>query len=255
VVDSDAAPARTSATLGLPVLRLAILGSLLGAIVVELVVLAGMVEIGLDYRFYRDVGARWIAEGTYYLPHQLAGPYDVTLMQDVLYPPAALLLFVPLVFVPAFVWWAVPITVMGVALHRLRPGPAGLAVAMLLFLWPRASAAYLYGNTDMWVAAGVAGGILWGWPAILVALKPTLAPLSLVGIRSPWWFVGAAVILAVSLPMLVDYITAMRNLRIDVGYSLGSLPLALIPIVFWVARTRPAPRLWPPRWGPARHGV
>jgi hypothetical protein len=44
---------------------------------------------GYDFRFYRDVGARWLADGLLYLPHQLAGPYDFAMMVDVVYPPNA----------------------------------------------------------------------------------------------------------------------------------------------------------------------
>ena len=45
--------------------------------------------------------------------HQLAGPYDVTLMTDVLYPPSALLLFVPFSILPIVLWWVVPIAITG----------------------------------------------------------------------------------------------------------------------------------------------
>ena len=50
-------------------------------------------SLGMDFFFYRDVAARWLETGAYYLPHQLSGPYTATLMVDNLYPPTALLLF------------------------------------------------------------------------------------------------------------------------------------------------------------------
>ena len=38
----------------------------------------------------------------------------------------------------------------------------------------------------MRVAAGVAAGLLWGGPAVLIVLKPTFAPLALVGFGRRW---------------------------------------------------------------------
>ena len=81
-------------------------------------------DLWIDYGFYHDVGARWLADGTYYLPHQLAGPYQLSLMIDILYPPSALLLFVPFSIAPAILWWAIPIgvTLLVVVVGTPRPG-------------------------------------------------------------------------------------------------------------------------------------
>ena len=196
--------------------------------------------IGMDYDFYRGVGARWLADGSYYWPHQLAGPYDVRLMVDVLYPPTALVLFVPLVFLPAVVWWLVPAGIIGYALYRWRPGPFAICGMLLLLMWPRAMGAIFHGNTDMWVAAGVAGALLWGWPAAIVALKPTFLPLALLGIRRRAWWVAAGLGVVSIIPMLglwLDYVTAMRNLHIGWEYSLGSIPIAVLPLVGWLGRS------------------
>lgn len=195
--------------------------------------------IGMDYDFYRGVGARWLADGTYYLPHQLAGPYDVALMVDNLYPPTALALFVPLVFLPAVVWWIVPAAIVGYALWRWRPALWAWPVMLLLLMWPRAMGSLFHGNTDMWAAAGVAGALLWGWPAAIIALKPTLLPLALIGIRRRAWWVAVAIGLATvaaTLPLWLDYVTAMRNLRIGWEYSLGSIPIVVLPLVAWLGR-------------------
>ena len=129
--------------------------------------------LGMDFVFYRDVGARWLADGSYYLPYQLAGPYHVTLLTDpgtgdVLYPPNALLLFVPFAVLPGVLWWAIPVAVTGYALYRLRPAPWAWVVMLILLAWPRAVGAYLFGNTDIWIAAAIAAGAVWGWPAIAV---------------------------------------------------------------------------------------
>ena len=53
--------------------------------------------------------------------------------------------------------------------------------------------------------------------------------------------VGAGVIVLVSLAMLPlwsQYIVAMRSLRLGHDYSLGSLPLLLVPITAWQGRDR-----------------
>ncbi len=201
-------------------------------------------SLGMDYRFYRDIGARFLADGTYYLPHQMSGSYEGQLMVDVFYPPSALLLFVPFALLPVFLWWVVPIAVLVYVVIRLKPAPwAWLAMAILL-AWPRAVGAYLFGNSDIWAVAAVAGGIQWGWPAAFLAIKPTFLPFALPLVRRrAFWIglVGLAVISVTMLPLWLDYVTAMRGLRIDVGYSLGSLPLLAIPIVAWLGGTRTSP--------------
>ena len=92
----------------------------------------------------------------------------------------------------------------------------------------------------MWALAGVAAGLRWGWPAVILFLKPTLAPFALVGVRKPsFWVAGAAmlVVALVMMPLWLDYFTAIRNLRIPWDYSLVSIPPMFIPIVAWAAAT------------------
>src|SRR5690349_15253236 len=151
-------------------------------------------DFGMDYRYYMRLGRQWLADGSFYLPHQLAGPYQTQLLGidptvSTLYPPTALFLFVPFSLLPAVLWWAAPIAILAYSVHRLRPTTAALAAMGLLMLWPRSIGAFLFGNTDMWMAAGVAAGLVWGWPAILVTLKPTLAPLALIGVRLPLFWI------------------------------------------------------------------
>jgi hypothetical protein len=213
------------------------------AIIVAIMVIPGSAtwSLGMDYRFYRDVGARWLADGTYYLPRQLSGPYDAALMIDVLYPPSALLLFVPFALLPAFLWWIPPILILGYVIARLRPEPWAWFAIAILAAWPRATAVYLFGNTDIWAVAAVAAGIRWGWPGALLLLKPTLLPFALPSVRRRAFWFGVAGVAAISLAMLPlwrDYLTAMGGIRIDAGYSLLSVPLLSIPIVAWLGRTR-----------------
>jgi hypothetical protein len=166
-------------------------------------------------------------------------------MVDVLYPPWALFLFVPFAFLPAFVWWAIPITVTLYVLRWLRPAPWAVFAMLVLMLWPAAIGSYLFGNTDIWAVAGVAGGFRWGWPAILLLLKPTFAPFVLAGCRHRSWWVGGLALMVSSLlllPLWFDYVRAMTHLGIDPRYSLGSLPLLLVPVIAWAGRARPLDR-------------
>lgn len=196
-------------------------------------------SIGYDYAFYRDVGARWLADGTYYLPYQTAGPYSFTTMLDVLYPPTGLFLFVPFAVLPAVLWWLIPAAITGYVIWSCRPNVWTVALILLLLAWPKATNSIVYGNTDIWMMATVAGGLRWGWPALFLLIKPTLAIFALVGIRHRSWWVGLAVLVVVSLlqlPLWLDYVVAMRNLAIHADYSLVSIPMLLIPIVAWVRR-------------------
>jgi hypothetical protein len=217
-----------------------LVGALLAVLfVVSAQSIAAAGDLGIDYGFYRSVGQRFLETGTWYLPHQLAGPYDVALMVDNLYPPSAIALFVPFAILPSVLWWAIPIAVTGYAIHRFRPGPLAIAGMLLLLCWPRAHAAFLFGNTDMWGMAAVAAGLVWGWPAVLLLLKPTFAPLALLGIRHrSWWLAlaGMAVFGLLTLPLWLDYLTVMTNVRASGDYSLGSLPLLAVPLVAYGSR-------------------
>jgi hypothetical protein len=216
-----------------------VLGGILVAFVATSVATTPPSDIGIDFVFYRSIGFRWLADGTYYLPHQLTGrPYDLAPMADVLYPPHALLLFLPLTVLPSFLWWAIPVGVTLYVLRSLRPAPWAIAAILALMIWPRAYSAFLFGNSDMWAVAGVAAGIRWGWPAILLTIKPSLAPLVLVGFRHRSWWVGLALLALVTLTALpsgFEYVTAVRNVRVDPWYSLGSLPLLCVPLVAWLS--------------------
>jgi hypothetical protein len=217
---------------------------LLGIVAVyELVILVGIIgpQLGEDRLFSQAIGERWLSGQPIYLAHQLAGPYQVTLQVDNLYPPSALLLFVPFVFLPAFLWWLIPIGITGYVVASWRPAWWTWPLMALLIVWPKTISSVLWGNTDMWAVAAVAAGLRWGWPALFLLAKPTLAPFALVGVRSrAFWVVGAAMVIwsIVMLPLWLDYFTAMRHLRIPWDYSLGSIPSLFLPIVAWVGRTR-----------------
>jgi hypothetical protein len=204
-------------------------------------------RVGQDFRFYRDAGLRWLESGQLYLPHQLSGEYPLALMVDVLYPPTALLLFVPMALLPFWVaaaaWWGIPAAVVARQLWVERPAPWTWPLAGLLLLWPRSYGSLVWGNTDLWLVAAVSAGLLWGWPAVLAVLKPTFAPFALVGIRRRSWWIAAAALLVfslVALPLWFDYARAMSNVRgLGLDYSLFNLPIAFIPLVLHLGRRRP----------------
>jgi hypothetical protein len=224
-------------------------------------------DIGVDFRFYRDVALRWLTDGTFYLPHQLSERYEVTTLVDVIYPPSALLLFLPFVVVPAPLWWLIPTGVLGYVIWSWRPALWSVPVMLVLLMWVQAFGAWLWGNTDMWMAASIAAGLRWGWPAAVVLLKPSIVPFALIGVRRPsFWLVviaGAAVSVILFWPLWLQYVQAMRNMVLRPDYSLGSVTLLMLPIVAWSARrrsteapasSRPPTTPWPttPRPRPAR---
>lgn len=213
-------------------LSIGILGGLLVTEFVVQVQTAGP-DLGQDFWFYRAVGAQWLESGQLYLPRQLAGPHDVALMVDVLYPPLALMIFVPLAVLPAPLaavsWWMIPVIILAATTRRRW------WIWVVVLLWPRALGAFVYGNTDMWAAAAVAAGILLGWPAVLLIMKPAFAPLALVGItHRSWWFVAAltGLLIVITLPLWSDYARVMSTVRgVGLPYSLASFPLVIAPLL------------------------
>jgi hypothetical protein len=196
---------------------------------------------GSDFPWLRDVGRRWLDTGSFYLPSQLAGPYEIVKMRDVLYPPTALYLFVPFVWLPAILWWIIPLGTLGYAFRRWRPTAWTWPLLAFGLVWPQTQGAILLGSTDMWIAAAIAGGFLWGWPAAIVALKPSFLPLALAGAPRRLWWAGWAVMALISLPLLplwADYLVTLRNSGIPWTYSLLNLPLPLMPVMAWAGRTR-----------------
>lgn len=215
---------------------LAALALVEAVILLQIIAAPGSWSFGMDYEYYRRVGERWLEDGTYYLPRQLAGPYEIRLMEDVLYPPPALLLFVPLSVMPAAAWWIAPLATVGFALRAWRPRVIAWPIIVALLMWPRAMGAIAYGNTDMWIAAAIAAALLWGWAGPLLVLKPVFAPFALIGIRRRGWWIAAGLLVLASIPMLPlwrDYAIAMADLEAGLDYGVGSLPLLLIPVVAW----------------------
>lgn len=198
------------------------------------------VWVGHDYRLYMEAADRWLSGGTFYHPYQLTGPYPV-MDSEVLYPPVALLVFVPFTVLPAILWWAVPISVTLWVIAAHHPGPWRIAAMLgLLALPPEFGTSYslssiVNGNPVIWVTMTVALATRWPFAGPFALVKFTLAPFALVGIRKRTWWLGLLVLLLASLPfgaMWLDYAVVLLNAQgADPLYSLRQFSLVAIPLV------------------------
>jgi hypothetical protein len=209
--------------------------------------------VAFDLYAIQAFGQRFMDTGSMYLPSQLAGPFDPQpywLPFDELpsmYPPHAVYLFAPFLVLPAILWWAIPLGVIGYALVKWRPAPWTWPILALLGLNVDAVSSVIAGNTTMWLVAFVAGGLLWGWPALLVTLKPSLLPFALLGIRRRSWWLGAGVMALACLPLIPEflrYVTVVLNAETSLAYSLGSVPAMLLPVVAYLGSGVPRVRMY-----------
>jgi ABC-type transport system involved in cytochrome c biogenesis permease component len=108
--------------------------------------------------------------------------------------------------------------------------------------WPTTLLKTWTGNPVIWCVAALALATLWRWPAVFVLLKPSLAPFALFGANRRSWWVALAVLVAVSVPfgsLWTDWVASVLNSRGGgVLYSALEVPMLLIPLVAWAARTR-----------------
>jgi hypothetical protein len=200
---------------------------------------------GYDFSIYRDAAVRWVHGGFFYYPEQVAGPYEV-LDGHVLYPPVALLLFVPFTILPAVLWWVVPLSIIAWRLMALRPSIWGWVAVLVLVCRPYDVQIVFAGTPTIWIVAILALAIRWPWVSALVLVKPTLLPFALVGIRTRGWWLALAVFGALCFlfaSMWPDWISVVLNARGPFSgllYSLKDVPLMFVPVVAWVARRRTA---------------
>jgi hypothetical protein len=212
--------------------------------------------VGVDRDLAVELGRRWFANGTMYLPYQFApyaydtgaGSTDLSRMPG-LYPPISGPVFWVAGYLPAIAWWGIPLSVISYSVLRFRPAMWSWPIIAALLVVPNVSSSIVVGNTTMWVSAAVASGLVLRWPVLIVLLKPTFAPLLILGIRSRAVWAGLLVAAGASLLMLAEwgrYVQAVGNSNASVTYSLPDLPLVLLPAVAFVAG-RPGT--------PFRHGI
>lgn len=200
--------------------------------------------LGVDFDLYRDAAVRWAETGVWFQPYQLAGPYDVWASDPapILYSMTTVPLFLAFSVLPAVLWWAIPIggTLAIVAWHRPPWQTWPLLVGLALFPTTVVTVGWT-GNPTLWIMFAVA--LATRWPAFgpLVALKPTLAPFALIGIRHRAWWVVAVGLGLVSLPFLANYARVLLNAQEPRGilYSLNHAVPLLIPVVAWLSHLVP----------------
>jgi hypothetical protein len=206
----------------------------------------GPAAITADHAIYMAAARRWMAGGSFYQPYQLAGPYTIV-MVEILYPPTILPLLVVFAFLPDVLWWLIPIAIVVAVTIHWRPSLLGWTLILACMAVPITFESIAYGNPGIWIAAFVALATVYGWPAVLVVLKPTLAPFMLLGIRRPSWWVALGLLGLVSLaflPLWGQYLTVLMNARgplVSPLYSLNQAPVLLIPVAAWVCRRRKEP--------------
>lgn len=197
-----------------------------------------------DRQTYIDAASRWLAGGGFYLDRQLHGPYEIA-FHDILYPPPALLLFVPFTVLPGALWYAIPLgIIVGVVAYH-RPRPIAWPIIAAAIWWPPVLIHLVSGNPVIWAAAGLALGTIWPGASVLAVFKPSLFPFGLLGARHrSWWMALAALVVlsALFLPMWPDYLRVVMDSRNPRGiiYSWEEVPLMLVPVVASALRMRRA---------------
>jgi hypothetical protein len=197
--------------------------------------------VGVDFTLYRDAAARWLAGGPYFEPHQLAGSYTIE-AGDILYPPVGLWLFVPFVYLPAVLWWALPIGITAWVIWRLRPRPEVWPLLALCIAWPTTPLKTWTGNPVIWTVAALALATLYRWPAVFVLLKTSLFPFALFGANHWSWWVALGLLGLMSVPfgsLWLDWIASVVNSRGGGPlYSALEIPMLLLPLVAWAGRSK-----------------
>jgi hypothetical protein len=246
--DASAAPDGPAVDRGALIRRLVVVASLT-VIGVEVIAFAtgwiawrDHVPLGLDWLGYRAGVERLIATGSPYAPFELAGPF-VPEHLDFIHPPNALLLFAPFALLPHpldfIAWDAIPIAVLAYPLRRL----AWWAWPLVAALGATDSLQYpiLNGNSSLWMCAAFSLGLRFGWPAGLIAMKPSLVPLAIVGLKRPVPAILLAVIpIVVTLPLLPSYLVVLRNANLGLSYSITQYSLVALAAWPWVAERLPA---------------
>jgi hypothetical protein len=201
---------------------------------------------GLDYRWHVDAARRLLETGTPYWPWQIAGPYEIS-DGAILYPPTAFLLFIPFIWLPAFLWWALPIAILAVGMAVHRPPLWAWVVIGAILSFEKSLNVFVFGNPSMWIVAAIAAGTVLWWPFIFVVAKPTFAPIALLGIRHRSWWIAAVILAIASIPfgrVWLDWFAVVGNSNVSLIYNLPTLPLMLAPLVAWLTGVR-RPLAWP----------
>ena len=195
--------------------------------------------IGGDLAVYLAVARRWIETGALFAPSQLAGPYtnvSAWLPDGVenLYPPPAVLLFVPFLVLPAILWWAIPLGIIVAGVIYWKPAWWSWPVLAALLVPVQFSAGISTGNTTIWVVAALMLATRWPAAAILLALKPSFFLFALPFARHRSWWLAALVLGLGSLLFLPSWPSWWRASQNFDGNA-AALPLGSVLLYGWTA--------------------
>lgn len=208
--------------------------------------------IGLDFDHYIAAARRWIEVGTPYLPHEVAGRFEFSDL-TFLHPPIALALFTPFLVLPPILFWLLPVLGTTAIVATWQPARWTWPIMALQLNWPRLGGAVIVGNTDLWVAFFIAAGLRFGWPVLLLVVKPSIAPFAIVDfvalLRADavpvrrWREIAAAaaILVLVAVPfgrLWLDWLAVVRHSPADPLYSIAAVPWLTIPVVAWMGRRR-----------------
>jgi hypothetical protein len=196
--------------------------------------------LGGDFAVYGNAAARWLSGGGFYEPWQLTAHYAIWAGgSPILYPPVLLLLLVPFTVLPGFLWWAIPAAMISWAIWRLRPAPWSWPLIAACLAWPPTLTMAAHGNPVIWAVAFLAIGCVTAGPAVLVLLKPSLAPFALVGANRRRWWTALGLFTLVSLPFgqeWLDWLQAILNSDGSLTYSLQDYPILALPLAVFAGR-------------------
>ena len=204
-------------------------------------------SIGIDFTTVTDAARRWLNGASPYLARQLSGPYqqigaNLADSGEMLYPPVALPFFAVFSVLPAFLWWAVPAFISAIALRRVRADRWTWPIIGLCLGATASIPLMIAGNPTIWIVAGALWAPSLGWPGPLMLIKPSVAPLALLGIRQARWWIGAGILGIACLPfgsLWVDWFRSIVDMRTGgppgALFSLYQLPFLSIPVIVAVA--------------------
>ncbi len=93
----------------------------------------------------------------------------------------------------------------------------------------------LNGNSSLWMTAAFGLSLRFGWPAGLIAMKPSLLPLMLPAVKRPLpAAVLALVPVLVAAPLIPSYVTVLRNSSLPLDYSFGNYSLVALAFLPWL---------------------
>ena len=192
-------------------------------------------RVGADLTLYLDATRSALAGHGFYPAHQLAGPYTIA-DGDILYPPPVIALFAPFLVLPAVLFWIVPTAIVAAVVLHHRPRPWTWPVMAFGLAFPITTLKLVHGNPVMWITAATALGTVYAWPAVLVLVKPSLAPFALIGVRHRSWWQALAVGVVISAafgPLWLDYARVVLDSHNPAGalYSLDEMPLLMVPVI------------------------